>query len=178
MKFTQLLEEVKQGQVKLFKETARKRYYVTTYNKLYSVNSKNEVREIKLNAGKNGYVIVRFSDGAKSMQRIVAETFLDNPDNLPDVDHIDFDRSNNRLDNLRWSSRKDNVRHSYDNGRYNKAHKTINLAKRKFTDGQVEEIRAKYNAGAKKSHLAREYQVDNRTIYNIVNFITYIEKIA
>lgn len=44
--------------------------------------------------------------------RLVALTYIPNPKNLPHVDHIDKNPMNNRLDNLRWSSIKDNVRYS------------------------------------------------------------------
>jgi hypothetical protein len=46
------------------------------------------------------------------ISRLVAIVFLPNPDNLSDIDHIDKDCSHDELSNLRWSSRKDNVRHS------------------------------------------------------------------
>ena len=43
------------------------------------------------------------------VHRLVAETFIDNPDNLPMVDHIDGDRANNKVENLRWVSAKENA---------------------------------------------------------------------
>lgn len=43
------------------------------------------------------------------VHRLVAEAFIDNPENLPDVDHIDCNKENNHVDNLRWSSREDNM---------------------------------------------------------------------
>ena len=46
----------------------------------------------------------------KSVHRLVAEAFLPNPDNLPCVHHIDGDRLNNRLDNLKWVSEQENVK--------------------------------------------------------------------
>ena len=46
----------------------------------------------------------------KSVHRLVAEAFLPNPDNLPCVHHIDRDRLNNRLDNLKWVSEQENVK--------------------------------------------------------------------
>ena len=45
--------------------------------------------------------------------RLVATTFLPNPDNLPIVNHIDGDKSNNNIDNLEWVSCKDNVLHAH-----------------------------------------------------------------
>lgn len=44
----------------------------------------------------------------KSIHRLVAETFLPNPDNLPYVHHIDGNRLNNKLENLKWVSEKEN----------------------------------------------------------------------
>lgn len=49
------------------------------------------------------------------LHRIVAEHFLDNPDNLPEVNHIDGDYYNNKLSNLEWISKLDNMRHASKN---------------------------------------------------------------
>ena len=46
---------------------------------------------------------------SKLIHRIIAETFLPNPNKLPFIDHINGDRKNNSLDNLRWVSRKQNA---------------------------------------------------------------------
>ena len=49
------------------------------------------------------------------LHRIVAEHFIDNPDNLPEVNHIDGDFYNNKADNLEWISKVDNMRHASEN---------------------------------------------------------------
>jgi len=49
------------------------------------------------------------------LHRIVAEHFIDNPVNLPEVNHIDGDFYNNKLDNLEWISKLDNMRHASEN---------------------------------------------------------------
>ncbi len=59
-----------------------------------------------------GYEVVSvFADGIRKrdyVHRLVARAFLDNPDNLKEVDHKDHNKRNNNIDNLRWCSRSGN----------------------------------------------------------------------
>lgn len=48
----------------------------------------------------------------KKVHRLVAESFLKNPNNLPAVNHIDFNPLNNKVDNLEWCDATHNIRHS------------------------------------------------------------------
>lgn len=50
------------------------------------------------------------------VHRLVAETFIPNPDNLPEVNHIDGNRQNNHIENLEWVSRVGNVQHAINTG--------------------------------------------------------------
>lgn len=72
----------------------------------------------------------------KSIHRLVAETFLPNPDNLPYVHHIDGNRLNNRLENLKWVSEQENRAESSMLSKYKKYDdKTINKEEwRNFRD--------------------------------------------
>ena len=65
----------------------------------------------------NQYGYARVCVGHKEMyllSRIVAETFIPNPDNLPEVDHIDRNTKNNSVSNLRWVSNKENLENKGD----------------------------------------------------------------
>lgn len=68
----------------------------------------------------DGYAQMRLQvDGfkfTKKVHRMVAETFLENPDNFPCVNHKNSKRDDNRVDNLEWCTEQYNVKHSYDSG--------------------------------------------------------------
>jgi len=51
------------------------------------------------------------------IHRLVALTFIENPKGLTDVNHKDFNRSNNHVDNLEWCTQKENMQHAHQNGR-------------------------------------------------------------
>lgn len=52
----------------------------------------------------------------RKVHRMVAEAFIPNPDNLPQINHKDGNKLNNHADNLEWCTAKQNARHAYDTG--------------------------------------------------------------
>lgn len=55
----------------------------------------------------------------RSVHRMVAEAFISNPENKPEVNHIDGDRCNNQLSNLEWVTKEENTNHAVATGLIN-----------------------------------------------------------
>lgn len=93
-------------------------YLIYPNGRVYSLKSNKFLIPQKSGGTKYLKVTIRNENGIKQklIHRLVAETFLDNPNNLPEVDHIDCNPSNNNVENLQWISKKDNLEKSYQLG--------------------------------------------------------------
>lgn len=92
----------------------------------YSVSNTGKVRND--NSGKTkvpvrgttGYYNVDLYNNGKrskiSIHRIVGETFVDNPNNKPQINHIDGNKLNNNVENLEWVTASENMQHAFRSG--------------------------------------------------------------
>lgn len=106
------------------------KYIISNYGEVISLprykqnNSKLqyvEPKEIKRYVNpQNGYVYVQLWNNAKykniRLHKLVAQAFIKNSNNLPQINHKDGNKKNNRVDNLEWCTAKDNILHSYKIG--------------------------------------------------------------
>lgn len=99
---------------------------------------------LRLNINKrNGYCCVHLYKNqirkAEKIHRLVAEAFIENPLNLTDVNHIDGNKLNNRIDNLEWSSRSDNMKHGFKTGLINNT--GILHGNNKYSEDQIRQVK-------------------------------------
>ena len=98
-------------------------YKVSNLGKILSLNYRNSGKPDLLNPveDKDGYLKVQLWKNGKSknciVHRLVAQTFIPNPEGKPEVNHIDEDKTNNRVENLEWKTHRDNINHGTRNER-------------------------------------------------------------
>lgn len=99
-------------------------YAITTCGKVWSYKSK---KFLKLRTTKNGYKQVALCKNGKYkykyIHRLIAEAYIPNPDNLPEVNHMDENKEHNYTNNLEWCSKEYNNNYSTRTERAGKAHR-------------------------------------------------------
>lgn len=93
-------------------------YYITSCGRVWSYRTN---KFLKPTLSKHGYFYVTLVDKEgnrvkRKIHRLVAEAYIPNPDNKPEVDHINRRRTDNYVNNLRWVTRVENS----DNRKCNK----------------------------------------------------------
>jgi hypothetical protein len=154
------------------------------YENYYEVSNLGQVRStadrhntfmgrlLKLTVGRKGYLTVNFcvndKRSTRRVARMVANAFIPNPDNKPEVNHKDGVKSNNCVSNLEWTTSSENSQHAYDTGLQAKPLGELNT-QAKLTTNQVIEIRKRYKSeNISMQKLGSEYGINLSTTYNII----------
>jgi hypothetical protein len=91
--------------------------YLSQDGRAWSVYWRREVKATRLNRHVNYQrLCVGVNGKTRSfyLHRLIAETFIPNPHNLSDINHKNGDKADNRVSNLEWVSRAENMRHNYE----------------------------------------------------------------
>jgi len=122
------------------------------YEGLYAITDKGEVLSlVTTNSRRKGLMkqspntadylrVPLYKNGRQQkffVHRLVAEAFVPNPSNLPNVNHINARQTDNRAVNLEWVSQKANIQHSRNLGNQNKDYAVVAINE---TTGEVKEF--------------------------------------
>lgn len=90
-------------------------YLVSNQGKVFSIQRQRQ-RATFIHP-KTGYEMIILKKGVnKYVHRLVAEAFHPNPENKPQVNHINGVKADNRAENLEWVTKKENIRHGFSLG--------------------------------------------------------------
>lgn len=147
----------------------------------FEVSDKGEVRNretgklLKQFTNKKGYKVIATKIGGRKgknvcyrVHRMVAETYLDNQENFPVVNHLDGDKTNNSVDNLEWCSHSRNLKHSYDT---KLREPTCQKDVQTLTEDQVQRLLSEFKLGCKRygaRAFGREFGLDKSSILKLV----------
>lgn len=155
--------------MKQYKDTP---YFITEDGRLF-----RDGKELSTSLTNKGYKNLKLSlNGIRkhlAVHRAVAEIYVPNPNNLPQVDHLDGNKLNNHYTNLEWVTNQENRDRALENG----LHKVgVDCYNNKFTEDDIRYIRSNFKSGDSEfgcSGLAKKFNTNPSRIHKIVNYKTW-----
>lgn len=159
-------------------------FKISNLGNLYSKRSNKILKQRK----HKGYMHVATKIGGRfgrnvcfKIHRLVANAFIDNPNNKPYVNHIDSNKANNNVNNLEWVTAKENTAHAIESGTISLQDiRDRNKVNRSLPDEVVVYIRSVYVPYSEEfggKGLAKKFSVSNKVISSIVLGRTYLDLI-
>ena len=151
-------------------------YDVVGFEGLYQINKNGNIwsntsnRFLKPYYNSGGYLMVSLGKVNKyRVHRLIATQFIPNPDNLPEIDHIDRNRTNNNLENLRWCSQSTNQQNKTKRKDNTSGFKHIDTKCSKRKNGKIYEYwRIQINNENFKCNI--HYSKNNYNLEEVVEF--------
>jgi len=145
----------------------KENYVVYNDGTIFSLQSKMFMNSINT----NGYLSVKMAGKLESIHRLVGGLFIPNPDNKPEINHIDGDKTNNKVENLEWVSPSENIQHKIH--QLGKEHRGSKNGMAKLTLEDVDKIKVLYQAGYSQNKLGEMFGISQGKISNVINGKSY-----
>jgi hypothetical protein len=145
----------------------KENYVVYNDGTIFSLQSKMFMNSINT----NGYLSVKMAGKLESIHRLVGGLFIPNPDNKPEINHIDGDKTNNKVENLEWVSPSENIQHKIH--QLGKEHRGSKNGMAKLTLEDVDKIKVLYQSGYSQNKLGKMFGISQGKISNVVNEKSY-----
>ena len=142
-------------------------YSISNFGNIRNDNTSKYLSKI-LN---NGYYAFSFCYSRTNrktirLHRLVAMAFIPNPNNLPNINHIDGCKTNNHYSNLEWVNQTENIKHANRTGLH-KPKKGIGNGKSKLIENDVKIIRERLSNGDRVVDIAKDFSTTTGAIYGI-----------
>lgn len=163
-------------------------YFITKDGKIWASNKLHGDGGFMRQCDFKGYKTVGlYKDGKQitcRVHRLVAQTFIPNPENKPYINHIDGNRANNHVDNLEWCTQKENVYHAIhtlgkcsNTVKQRVAASKVCTKKRKLSMEEAREVRhLHWNKGYSLTELSEMFNLSRTGIKRILNGRQYKEE--
>lgn len=119
----------------------------------------------------SGYLKITLKKESKEkgylVHRLVALHFINNPFDLPEVNHLDGDKINNNDWNLEWTNSKGNKKHAWELGLYRKQY-AENNSNYKLSDIIIDDVRTKYKSGG---YTQKQLAIENNVTQGFISYL-------
>lgn len=148
----------------------KNRYLVSSWGRIYDLFYEHYPTPALCD---KGYVRVSIQSNNNKikcirMHSLIANTFIPNPENKFTVNHKDFNKQNNTIENLEWMSYAENIEHAHEHKRF-----LIKENKSFLTEDDILDIKTKHKNGLSFTQIAKDYNRLPRAISDIVKGKSY-----
>ncbi|MDN3664164.1 HNH endonuclease [Algibacter miyuki] len=149
-------------------------YKISNYGRL--INCKYDPERLVNSSYTNGYESISLKQrvNGKStgryVHKLVAQHFLEKKEDEVFVIHIDYDKKNNHVDNLKWATKREKEVHQYSGENYK--NRKINRSYAKLTESRVRLIRRKVNDPNRRTRIkmiAKQFGISEMQVYRVVS---------